>query len=665
MRPRVITCTISFGGLAILASAGLLAQGQGELPQFRTGVELLQLDVAVLDSKRLPVSGLTAADFTVLDNGVETPIRAFTPIELARPRANEAVWAGEIAPDVVSNEVGEQEGRLVVILMDRTIPQDQPTVTARKIARAAVESLGPHDLGAVVSTNNSAVQTRAVQNLTADRARLLDAINAADPSTGMSGTALGIMNQPLAPFKIDPLNDSRCLCGLCVLETITRVAEAVQGTPRRRKVLLFIGSAIIWQASRPIATAFEDPGCETRLKDARAVMFTAIDRANLTVHSIDPQGLVNAAPQSQASPTSRPPASAVQALQSGFTSTLIDRESLNVLPSRTGGRAVVGANNPELSIPDIFRESEAYYVIAVERAVSARPDAARNIEVKVGRKGLRVVAQRQYLPATSAASRPVEGVGARPPVDAQNGLLPHASVPLALGVTAFSNTANGKPIVRVNVDAGAFAPSDGAPVALDVVIAAVDRTGKPVASARQTSTISATPLASGSPSEVNVQSHLELAPGDYGLRVAVSDAASGKAASVFADITVPNFDNAPLSLSGMSVETASRSGGVAKPTTRRAFKRSEVVRAVLQIYQGTERSDALAPVVMRVRILDAKGVALRDQSLPFPESSFANRRTDCVITLPLATLAPGEYLLKLDASANLHTSGRALRFKVE
>ena len=104
----------------------------------------------------------------------------------------------------------------------------------------------------------------------------------------------------------------------------------------------------------------------------------------------------------------------------------------------------------------------------------------------------------------------------------------------------------------MNVDAGAFARSDGAPVPLDFTVAAVDRTGKPVASARQTSTITATRLTSGSPIEVNVQSHLELQPGDYGLRVAVSDAASGKVASVFSDITVPNFDNAPLSLSGMS-----------------------------------------------------------------------------------------------------------------
>ena len=276
--------------LLVLSSASLLAQGQSDLPQFRAGVELVQLDVAVLDDKRQPVRGLTAADFTVLDNGVATPIRAFTLVELApRTRATEAAWADEVPPDVVTNQVGEQDGRLVIILMDRSIPVQQPTIVARRIATAAVEALGPHDLAAVVSTSNG-----AVQNLTADRARLLRAINHGDPSTGISPEQEAIMG------KLDPLSDGRCLCGLCVLETITRVADAVQSTPRRRKVLFFIGSNVIWQSTRSVAEAGADTGCEIPLKDARNAMFAAVDRANLTVHSIDPQGLVNLGPQTRA-----------------------------------------------------------------------------------------------------------------------------------------------------------------------------------------------------------------------------------------------------------------------------------------------------------------------------------------------------------------------------
>ena len=91
MRVRTVSAA-----LVLIASTVVLAQGRsdqrpGETPQFRAGVELIQLDVAVLDNKREPVRGLTASDFTVLDNGVETPIRAFTPVELApRIRTSEA-----------------------------------------------------------------------------------------------------------------------------------------------------------------------------------------------------------------------------------------------------------------------------------------------------------------------------------------------------------------------------------------------------------------------------------------------------------------------------------------------------------------------------------------------------------------------------------------------
>ena len=157
---------------------------------------------------------------------------------------------------------------------------------------------------------------------------------------------------------------------------------------------------------------------------------------------------------------------------------------------------------------------------------------------------------------------------------------------------------------------------------------------------------------------------MELAPGDYGLRVAVSDAATGKVASVFSDVTVPKFDSAPLSLSGVTVDIASSPSTAPVQTTRRVFRREEQVRAVLQIYQGTGRTEAIVPVSMRVQILDAKGGAVRDQSLPFTEQTFTNRRADCVITLPLAKLPAGEYLLKLEASVDRQRTGRALRFEV-
>jgi VWFA-related protein len=656
---------------AFVASAALFAQTQTDRSQFRTGVELLQLDVAVLDGKRQPVRGLTADDFTVLDNGKPTPIRAFTPVELApSTTSTEAVWSHEVPPDVTTNNVGIEEGRLVVILMDRTIASEHATLMARKIATAAVNALGPNDLAAVVSTKHGAMQNQAVQNLTSDRTRLLRAIEYGDPSTGLSPEAAGIWAS--LGLTLNPLEDGGCLCGVCVLETITRVANALDQTPRRRKLLLFIGSNIIWQAAGNSSNAL---ACEIPLKDARAAMVAAIDRVNLTVHSIDPQGLANLGPQAKAwTPGAedkpipgRAQGSAVvgrlNQQQAETNSLLTGQKSLDVLPARTGGRTIVNQNDPDRAMPAIYRESEAYYVLGIERAPSGRNGDTRSLEVKVKGKNLRVVTQRRYVAQStqSTAANAHLSVSQSP----LTGLLPNAGVPLSLAVMPFANPDGAKSVVRVNVDAGGFARTDGGSVPLDVKVLAVDRTGKPLASATQTSTITGVAPASGAPPEIVVSSHLELPAGDYGIRVEMSEAASGKTASVFGEVIVPSFENTRLSLSGVNLESASSANATPTTTTRRIFHRTDRVRAVFQIYQGTTRSEAIAPVTMRVQIVNAKGTVVRDQSLPFAEATFTNRRADGVITLPLSALPAGEYLLKLDAAADRATSGRSLRFGVE
>jgi hypothetical protein len=218
--------------------------------------------------------------------------------------------------------------------------------------------------------------------------------------------------------------------------------------------------------------------------------------------------------------------------------------------------------------------------------------------------------------------------------------------------------------VRINVDAAAFAHADGRAAPLDVAVLAVDGTGKPVGSARQTSTISGTRTSTAA-ADVTVVSHLTLPPGDYGIRVAVAEPAIARIATVFADASVPDFDHARLSLSSVNVNVAPAATGAAAVTLRRVFRRTDQVRAALQIYQGLARTDPIAPVSVRVQIVDAKGATVRDQSLPFTETMFTNRRAECVMAIPVANLPAGEYVLKLDAATAGQRAGRALRFTVE
>ncbi len=132
--------------IAVLVALGsaLHVRAQTPVPQatFRGGTDLVQVDVSVLDGKRHPVRGLTAADFSIFEDGQPREIQAFSEVSLPdRVQSRDASWTREVASDVATNVTAGQEGRVVIILLDRTIPLGEPTITARRIAAATINQL--------------------------------------------------------------------------------------------------------------------------------------------------------------------------------------------------------------------------------------------------------------------------------------------------------------------------------------------------------------------------------------------------------------------------------------------------------------------------------------------------------------------------------------------
>jgi hypothetical protein len=105
--------------LGIVAAGAAGTQSQPPAPPsppqatFTTRVDVVQFDVTVLDKDHRPIRGLTASDFTVLENGTPQPIVAVVPIELPGPALDSAPWMREIDSDVVTNE---RDIRRLVIL---------------------------------------------------------------------------------------------------------------------------------------------------------------------------------------------------------------------------------------------------------------------------------------------------------------------------------------------------------------------------------------------------------------------------------------------------------------------------------------------------------------------------------------------------------------------
>jgi hypothetical protein len=88
------------------------------------------------------------------------------------------------------------------------------------------------------------------------------------------------------------------------------------------------------------------------------------------------------------------------------------------------------------------------------------------------------------------------------------------------------------------------------------------------------------------------------------------------------------------------------------------------VRAFLQLYQGTRRTDTIVPASVRARVLDARGAVAHDQALVFDVGDFRARRADCRIDVPVNRLAAGQYLLEIEAAAGGERDTRKLRFSV-
>jgi hypothetical protein len=407
-------------------------------------------------------------------------------------------------------------------------------------------------------------------------------------------------------------------------------------------------------------------------------MFTALDRAHLTVHSLDPMGLSTIGPMSQTS--SGLTAQNATRFQTRDTMDHLQRQgALRVLPDRTGGRAIMNTNAPDLQVTDIFRESDSYYLLGFRPADPGATGKFHTIAVKANRSGLDVRARNGYT-AASAPEKPAPASPSNLVPDSirasLNGLLPGNRMPLDVHAATFATPGSNRAAVTLAVGVGGLVAASSPGVPLEVVAAAFDRGGRSKGVARQTVELSWPASASSQARRFDVLSRLDLAPGEYEIRVAVSATGPARTASVFTYVTVPPFDGAPLSLSSIVVGATAGTLTAPKdflstmlpivPTARRDFDRSDTLVAFLRIYQGTRRQDPLQPVQLRASVTDAEGRVVGSESAALEVAQFAKERTaDHYLALPLATLGAGEYLLRIETDMGARSAGRALRFRVK
>jgi VWFA-related protein len=630
--------------LLVLLANVLTIKGQVPLPQrspaFRAATDLVQLDVSVLDRDRAPVRGLTAADFLVREGAVVQPIAAFSAVDLPDRVRSGVRWLNDVAPDVVSNRV--DSGRVVILLLDDFYTPRQPDVLklARETAYAAIDELGPRDTAAVVYM----VARRNGQELTSDREKLRAAVDRFTP-TGFGAPVLPSGNSAASTraasggggIGVGTMRESgACMRALCMAMALRNLGDVLAGWPGARKTVLLVSPGPYFS----ILGVGDVPETQ-ELRNA----FGAMQRANVNVYAFDPRGLQ----------TERPDAA---------------WGDFKAYVESTGGRAVTDTNRPSNYVPQVFRENGSYYLLGIP-ADSRQDGQFHRLAVSVNRPDVEVRTRSGYYASPPERRANVAGGTGATSVDQviASGL-PGGDLPLTLTVAPFANPGATASAV-LSMVAGVDFTEGGTSDELEMVATAFTEMWK--TAGRVTQRVSARHSDTSIASHLDIGARLDLSPGRYQLRVAVTRPATGRIGVAHTSVTIPDFRKIPLTLSGVVFERIAqkRSDGThplddvlaAAPTTTRSFHSTDAIWSRVVLYQGGNK--ALFRTELKVRIVDSKDQVVYERSHTLAPSDFSpSRSREERLPLPLASLSPGEHLLTFEVAAGGHSARRDVRFEV-
>jgi VWFA-related protein len=317
----------------VLLSKALFAQEpQARIPQFRTGVDAVLVDVLVLDSEGKPVADLAREDFAIFEDGVEQPIATFDVTDWTSYVALETGASSSLA------RVNTYPRRFVFIVNRQGARFDWLVRAKRALGTFIVESMADGDEAMVVDVGYS---TKIVQQFRAAKEETLESL------------------RELSPMVVDyPMGDD--LAAGQFYRDLESLAQALATLPGRKVVILF---------SNELMT-FPEPG-SNKSNQGFALQETvgALNQASASVYTIDLRG-----PES----------------------TLSIRGGLSPLATETGGEYFRNNPTFEPPLRRIGRANQRYYLLGYVSTNPEADGSYRKIDVRVAREGVEVIARKGY-----------------------------------------------------------------------------------------------------------------------------------------------------------------------------------------------------------------------------------------------------------------------------
>jgi VWFA-related protein len=407
-------------GVALVTGAVVRAQNPPAKPQapnqsapeqvIRTGVELITTDAIVRDSRGQFVADLKKEEFEIYEDGVKQELVSFTlthggrVYNVAQPPPPPAQEGIILPPARPTNDAA---GRIFLIFVDDLHLDFRNTGRIRDLfKKISKELIHDGDMFGIVSTGPSSLSI----DLTYDRKRLDQAISK------ITGSGLAPKDILDVPEGAQGPPEVRYRAHVA-FSTANDIINNLSQVHNRRKAFIYVSNGYDFnpfqetrkkqdeerygtgQSQDPSST--EGTGNNPQETDPFKVqgnkfyqadlvselswLTRAANRANVTMYTIDPRGLVG-----------MPDLDEKIDIMEWQAYVRTSQDSLRTIAELTGGYAAVNQNDFDKALKRIDAETSDYYVIGY---YSNNPDPRkknRSIEIKVTRDGLNVMHRKAY-----------------------------------------------------------------------------------------------------------------------------------------------------------------------------------------------------------------------------------------------------------------------------
>jgi VWFA-related protein len=636
----------------------------------RIGTTAVDIDVIVTDKTGRRITGLTSADFQVLDEGQPQAIDFFTAIEGSRvARQNPRPVAGgdlkTAAP--VTPLVTPFSGRFVALVLDDLSLSHENLIRSRRaLNEFVIGKLAPGDLVALVATGGS---TASLQQFTNDRQRLLSAIDRIGSQGGLDrrrdprfkltaaeavrinsgddevlemaarrAASQSIANEntqgsltlgaepprrpsdvPASSIKTQETSSQDMLRMQVRTQAQTRVRELAADARRTLRNLGAIFDAMADLPGRKIVVLLTESfstlgGTSEDLSSDLTQLIEKARRSGVSLYGLDAAGLRTNTTTASEHITG----AAMRAREIAGNSDFSDFENLlalRVLVDGTGGALFANTNDIASGMERAVDDASSYYVIGFRPARLDNKFHQLSVTVK-GKPDLVVRTRRGYLAVNSETAK---GTNTEL-IAVLTSPIPRLDLPVQVATNVVPRA--GEQIVMAGFSVGrnyltlpeASATDQNAAYE---VLAWVFAFGKdqPVGAVHRT-------LAYDLNKEPEMRGRLQtngfvfvpqpftLPAGSYQIRVVVREKSTGAVGSAYEFFEVPDLkETKTTSLSSVVLTEAGQNGF----TGRNSFKPGSQVDLRFVIYNLPKNSSALS---QRIALVSAKGQSLMDSELP-------------------------------------------------